>query len=161
MDELIEKLKDKNYVRAFGLLSPEEQECFRKVGKGNCIVYDNFNWIPGMIGGIHFAGMTYAIKPDYKPEPEFVDLEIVNHSQVTVEQNWWLGVWKYSDLEEHEFLPHFFTHLHILPSLPNFAGFWIGSTNLFKIAYEEVATKIYQGHQVYARFRKKEDKDND
>jgi len=33
MSELINKLKDKKYVRAFGLMAPEEQECYRKVGK--------------------------------------------------------------------------------------------------------------------------------
>ena len=28
MNKLIEKLKDKNYVRAFGLMTQEEQDCF-------------------------------------------------------------------------------------------------------------------------------------
>ena len=151
MNELIEKLKDKNYVRVFGLMTPEEQECFMKVGKKNCLFYSLGGW---NIGDNEFFVdiTTYAIKPDYQSEPEFVDLEIIKYSQGTVEQSWWLGVWKYSDLEEHKFLPHLFTHLHILPSLPNFEGFkeeHVEGT----LAIERIARYIHEGKKVFARFR--------
>ena len=39
MNEMIKKLKDENDVRAFGRMTPEEQECFRKVGKKNCLCF--------------------------------------------------------------------------------------------------------------------------
>ena len=75
MNEMIEKLKDKNYVRAFGLMTPEEQECFRKVGKKNCLCFHGAQWGEGM-GDLYNGNdcfnyrFTYAIKPDYQFEPE-------------------------------------------------------------------------------------------
>ena len=157
MNELIKKLKDKNYVRAFGLLSLEEQECLRKANKdGAVILYNHPNeWQSSSRWNFSNPSLTYAIKPDYQPEPEpeFVDLEIVKHSKGTVEQTWWLGVWKYSDLEEHKFLPHLFTHLHCLSSLPNFEGFkeeHVEGT----LAIERIARYIHEGKKVFARFRK-------
>ena len=155
MNKLIEKLKDKTYIRAFGLLSLEEQECLRKVNKDRAIILYNHpgEWQSSSHWNFSNPSLTYAIKPDYQPEPEpepeFVDLEIVKHSQGTVEQTWWLGVWKYSDLEEHKFLPYLFTHLHCLPSLPNFQGFFVGD---MRIRCEEVSTHM-EG-KPYARFRK-------
>jgi len=165
MNELIKKLKDKNYVRAFGLLSLEEQECLRKANKdGAVILYNHPNeWQSSSRWNFSNPSLTYAIKPDYQPEPEpeFVDLEIVKHSQGTVEQTWWLGAWKYSDLEEHKFLPHLFTHLHCLPSLPRgafhyFEKFWFNDEegNICKIHIEDVPSAIAQGCKVFARFRK-------
>ena len=75
-NELIKRLKDKNYVRAFGLMTPEEQECFRKIGKENCYIYTSEGTWACPYQSPGFANKwTYAIKPDYQPEPEFVDLE--------------------------------------------------------------------------------------
>ena len=73
MDELIEKLKDKNYVRAFGLLSLEEQECLRKVNKKKAVImfnvwHENTRWETGR-WNFNSSHLTYAIKPDYPPEP--------------------------------------------------------------------------------------------
>ena len=139
-------------------LSKDEQDCMKQANDEGMIQnlkYDG-DWEgfakPWALLG-HGSNEIFRIKPDYQPEQEFVDLEIVKHSQVTVEQNWWLGVWKYSDLEEHKFLPHFFTHLHILPSLPNFEGFkeeHVEGT----LAIERIARYIHEGKKVFARFRK-------
>ena len=152
MDELIKKLKDNKVGWMF--LSKDEQDCMKQANDEGMIQnlkYDG-DWEgfakPWALLG-HGSNEIFRIKPDYQPEQEFVDLEIVKHSQVTVEQNWWLGVWKYSDLEEHKFLPYLFTHLHCLPSLPNFQGFFVGD---MRIRCEEVSTHM-EG-KPYARFRK-------
>lgn len=128
---LIEKLKDKNYVRAFGLMTPDEQECFRKVGYKNCNWYSD-EWKDKDVD-LFYNQSTYAIKPDY--QPEYVDLEIVKNGQ-------WLGVW----ITSSEFVK-----LHELPSLPNFVEFNIEKTR--NIFIGDVANERVKGKQVYARFR--------
>ena len=138
--ELIEKLKDKTYVRAFGLMTPEERECLMKIGRANCEYYTNtYNWTT--IGNCDFSqSVTYAIKPDYQPEPEFVDLEIVNTLNL-------LGAWINS-----EFLP-----LHKLPSLPKFKEFWYYREFGHRVDFccsGKVASLRDRGETVYARFRK-------
>jgi len=72
MDNIIEKLKDKDYVRAFGLMKPEEQEVLESVGWQNRLVYILNKWRTdsGKIKGNEREDLTYAIKPDYQPEPE-------------------------------------------------------------------------------------------
>ena len=75
MNNLIEKLKDKTYVRAFGLMTPLERECLEKVGKRNCYEFTSHRWIVPT-GDSFFGWLTYAIKPDYQPESEYVDYEI-------------------------------------------------------------------------------------
>ena len=78
MNDMIEKLKDKNYVRAFGLLEPEEQECLRKAGYKNCQKYQGKTGLRDFWQREEYFNNTdtYRIKPDYKPEPEPVDCEI-------------------------------------------------------------------------------------
>ena len=117
MNEIIERLKRNK--TAFGLLSPEEQECFRKAGRDNCMIYDvGPKWVSAVKANIENEYFdptsTYAIKPDYQPEPEYIDLEIEEH-----ESGMWLGV--YSD---HHGMPHHFTHVRYLPDLSNFECFW-------------------------------------
>ena len=144
MNDLIKKLKDKNYVRALGLMSPEEQKCFKEVGQDNCEVFCGCNLWNNSICHRFLEVSTYAINPDYKPEPEFVNLEIVIGGD-------WLGVHR-ADAEGKVVLPHGFTHLHCLPSLPNFVEFYYkyGIT----LSFIHVAPKIFDGKKVFARFRK-------
>ena len=132
MNELIEKLK-KNKV-AFGLLSPEEQECLKKVGKENCLVYCPSNiWQQSNYGFNNTA--TYVIKPDYQPNPEFVDLEITLVANL-------LGTY-----DKGIFCP-----LYKLPSLSNFECFW--KNHCHEVIYLDMVAKIIaRGHKVYARFR--------
>lgn len=76
MSDMIEKLKKNKTV--FSMLEPEEQECFKKVGKKNCLVHnpDEQNPWHKPSSDCSFArDSTYAIKPDYQPEP---DLEAKN-----------------------------------------------------------------------------------
>jgi hypothetical protein len=157
MNELIEKLKDKNYVRAFGLMKPEEQECFRKVGPDNCDIYcTSSKWEDASGGGDFCIIWTYTIKPEYQPKPEYVDCEIVKHAQGDIEQTWWLGVWKSSRGKIYKFLPYEFTHLHCLPSLPNFEGFHSKENQIseFHLSITAVSRIVDEGKKVYARFRK-------
>lgn len=153
MNKLTEKLKDKNYVRAFGLMEPEEQECFKKVGKRNCLSYTNIGWSTTKV--VAFSDyITYAIKTDYQPEPEYVDLEIV------LGKTLFLGV-EFDDCLNLN-VPHKFVNLHCLPSLPNFECFWyctvpkgrFGDQSLREVNFDDVATRIERDKKtVYARLR--------
>jgi len=139
---MIEKLKNKKYVRAFGLMKPEEQECFKKAGKVNCSHYNGDEWDPVCLG-LFNRNSTYAIKPDYKPEPEYKDIEIT-------QQGNWLGItrpwaWDYSRF------PFDFTHLHCLPSLPNFEGFYLTSGDKQTEVRPEWVSRHFPN--VIARFR--------
>ena len=156
MNELIKKLQDKNYVRAFGLMKPEEQECFRKA-KGNCLVYQGQTGIlPLWTTGDGFNNTdTYAIKPDYQPEPEFVDIKIKENACSRAgygKDVVWLGIF---DRDCPFELPHFFTHLHCLSSMPRFREFWYQDI-VTRISFTDdgiVATHKDEGKTVYARFR--------
>ena len=145
MNEMIEKLK-KNKI-AFGLMSPEEQELLRKANTSNCLFYNpGGNWLTIHCDMDFDRDRTYAIKPDYQTEPEFVDLEIFA-------LDGWLMVQRDSNCE---FLPYLQTHLHCLPSLPNFEGFIRKPTMTIEEKWflQGVAKQISEGHKVYARFRK-------
>ena len=146
MDELIKKLKDKNYVRAFGLMTPEEQECFREVGKKNCVNFCDYCW-SNAIGAGFVSGSTYVIKPDYQPEPEFVDLEIERSGE-------WLGVRRTKKVDLP--LAAEFLNLHCLPSMPNFEGFLCKPEETMEEKWflQGVAKQISLGKKVFARFRK-------
>ena len=146
--DLINQLK--NNEKALGLLSIEEKACFEKVGKENCLCYSESGWQEVGIGTF-LKSMIYAIKSDYQPEPEYVGLEIVKCEQDSGE---WLGV--HSD--GFSFLPYQFTHLHCLPSLPSFVGFYYeraGGITPGSIFATSVAKKIRQGETVCARFERK------
>jgi len=141
MKDLIEKLKKNE--KPFGLLTLEEQECLDKVGKQNCLVYTNSGKWENAAKCSFQSGNTYAIKPDYQPEPEFVDLEIVRHGD-------FLGAFNDPDV-----LPFNFTHLHCLPSLPKFHSFVYTKVNGVEewLPTVSVASEIDEGHKVFARFR--------
>ena len=149
MNKLIKKLKDKNYVRVFGLMSPEEQECFRKANNDNAVIMyvstegNKAEWHSGKCK-FDCPDYTYAIKPDYQPEPEFVDLEIRSDST-----NDWLGVPDCGG--NYDWLPYHFTHLHCLPSLPNFVGFHYDEETT--VRFEDVANLIDKKDTVFVRFR--------
>jgi hypothetical protein len=149
--DMIEKLK-KNKT-AFGLLFNDEREGFEKAGTENCLYYDGKNFIQPKRKGFS-SECTYAINPDYQPEPpkpEFVDLEIVKHAE-DQEQPWWIGVWYCPSGERYEFLPHEFTHLHCLPSLPGFEGFFLKNSEYkdTEVDYQRVARCM---PNVIARFK--------
>jgi len=150
MNELIEKLKDKNYVRAFGLMSEEEQECFKKVRSKNCVKLVGMDSIPFNIAWVEYVGSfnggyTYAIKSDYKPEPEFVDLEIeIQPSPI--------GKHVYDKLgcvipPFEQFVPN-----SELKDLPNFVGFYLNTGDKQTEVRPEYVARYCP--DVVARFRK-------
>ena len=156
MNKLIEKLKDNEAHKIFADMSNEEQQVLWSLMATNALQHltEDMNWCQKSKESKLFNLSIYRIKPDYQPEPEFVDLEVVRHAEGTVEQTWWLGVWADKRAE----LPHAFTHLHCLVSLPNFECFWnkipspVDSENTFYCL--GLVTKMRNaGHKVYARFR--------
>ena len=161
MNEMIEKLKDKTFVRAFGLMEetlPGSQAVYRKVGKKNCIVYGGKErgwWRTAVAEGFDDL-CTYAICQSYQPEPEYVDLEIVKGNDN------FLGI--HRRIFNDPPIPFSFTHLHCVPSLSGFNCFWhdegpgiAGKGYMLKNAFWSiglVSPKKDEGKKVYARFRK-------
>jgi len=143
MKELIEKLKDKTYVRAFGLMTPEEREAIRNLGAGKCLCFTGLGWKQAFGNGTNEfgSGNTYAINPDYQPPEEFVDVEIC------IGKTDMLGAW--DSAKKKEWLP-----IHCLPSLQNFVKFVTESEQV--ILTEHVAVRVRDNEKVYARFLKSE-----
>ena len=152
MNNMIEKLKKNE--KQFVLLSPEEQAFLKSLPENTIEFLLDANYVKWeLLISPGFTPMsTYRIKSDYQPKPEYVDLEIValkcSNFGRHVE---WLGVLSVSA----DFLPFDFTHLHCLPSLPNFDCFWIEDDDkkVVHIAIHHVASYIREGKKVYARFR--------
>ena len=141
--ELIEKLKRNE--KPFGLLSKEEKECIRKAGMENVQYYNGDNWInkPCAYPDL-FTHSTYRIKPDYQPEPEYEDVEIVMHGKcLGGNENLRLGIWNANS-------PRFWIPLYEIPAMPNFVDFH----HLEKLDITDIATDINRGLKVYARFRR-------
>lgn len=145
---LIEQLKDPKQAQAFGIYQqyyPKKEETLKNAGKENLLYHDLPEWRAKKEARF-FSYSTYILKPDYQPEPEYVNLEI------ELEDGFY-GAWR-----ERELLPCIFTHLHCLPCLPGFHGFW-GDENPKcedDLACQYVGREIEKGKKVYARFRKGE-----
>jgi hypothetical protein len=139
MNELIEKLK--HNLAKYEENTPEEQECFEKVGRQNC---EYLNTKGKWYGAEPYPGFSlkirYRVKLDYQSEPEYVDYEI--------ECQGWLGI----RAKQTEF-PYPFLHLHCIPSLPKFDHFWREDDKVY-MSICGVATQISEGKTVFARFRK-------
>ena len=153
MNKIIEKLKDMKHVRAFYMMPLEEQEVLLKAGWENRIVLAADGWRNDCdkIPGRSRCHLTYAIKPDYQPEPEFVDLEIkVYDGKLVVEWGQHAPIYPSSGI-----CPDF-TVINCLPSLPNFHCFWHefqgGKVEFYTDG--KVSKLRDEGKIVYARFRK-------
>jgi hypothetical protein len=148
--DLIEKLKDPKQAQPYGILSEDEQAVLNKAGMSMCRVYCG-TWEP--TGGMYFCeNSAYILKPDYEPEPEYEDYEIRDTGGLLGIQN---------DCGERRIfhfdaLPYDYIHLHCLPSLPNFVGFYVAPKTPGErpILMVNVATAIREGHTVVARFVK-------
>ena len=81
------------------------------------------------------------LKPDYKPEPKYEDINIVEYGL-------YLGA--YGGLGT--VLPHHFNHLHILVAIPAFVGFFEEDGQ--RTFNDLIANTIREGHKVVARFVK-------
>lgn len=153
MKDLIEKLKDKDYVRAFGLMTPEEQECYRKVGVENCYVFfQDSGWVKVADrddDDFIYPALTYRIKPDYKLEPEYVDLEII---PITKE---WLGILKDRRIPNWPTDCPFSIKLGDIPGMTKCEGFYTDKySNGTLVEYQRISYRIeVEKKKVYARFR--------
>ena len=75
--ERIEILKDKGGAQAFGLLDPKFRDILEKVGISRCLIFDgNIGWIFTKTDEF-YQGLTYILDPNYEPEPEYIEIEIV------------------------------------------------------------------------------------
>jgi len=135
--ERIEKLKDPKQVQAFGLLAQKFQAVLEKAGKRNCICLTGTKlgpeWTQLGPESSHWAThLTYILKPNYEPEPEYDKVKVLVAK----------GVLQCGGVR-----------IDCLCINPNFAGFWSkdGQTH-YNDAY--VATAIYEGVEVEAWFRK-------
>ncbi|MCJ7828435.1 MAG: hypothetical protein MUP81_01685 [Dehalococcoidia bacterium] len=132
MNDMIEKLKDKNYVRALGQMRPEERGCLKKAGPKNCLVYSNdeqWRWKQALVFN---DALTYAITPEYQPEPELMGLEIIKEDNR-------LGIF-----EDNTFIP-----IYCLLGWPNFEGFYLKGKDT-EVDLENVARYM---PNVVARFK--------
>lgn len=140
--ELVEKLKNKDYVREFGRMSEEERELYKKVGARNCVRYGSVHGICGWHNAFDFyERFSYAIKSDYQPEPEYEDVEIQN----------WVAFGKLGYLDTK--LNKFFS-LHEIPSMPNFECFINKEDGKVFKNIVDIAYSIRAGWKVVARFVK-------
>lgn len=124
--ELIAKLKDVNYVRAFGLMSEEEQRIYKEIGINNCEMLSGFTpsripiWDSDGLSAFVFLN-TYRIKSYYQPLPEYEDIEIITtyiggHKE--------LGIWFTLSEDKREWIP-----LYKIPAMPKFKEFWRKGTS--------------------------------
>src|SRR4030042_462632 len=151
MENLIEKLKHNE--KPFGRLSPEEQECRRKVGTENCESYFMQKYAIGWKQTYAFCG-EYAIRSqsDYQPKPEkpeYVDIKITREHDTTG----WLGIRFAETIPniKYDFLP-----LHCIPSLSNFEMFYFldSDDEESEEFLDSISRLIDSGKKVFARFRK-------
>jgi len=121
-------------------MSEDEQEVYRKVHRENCLIYEpKGEWSKTHITSFHSNyfdnSSTYAIKPDYQPEPEYMDLEIEL-------KGGHLGCW----ITQTEWQP-----IHTFVSLSNFEGFYLRGSDNVEVRPEWVA-RYYP--KVYVRLGK-------
>ena len=141
--KMIEQLKHNK--ACFGELSTEEQEVFKKVGSENCLVRHQIIWRALPSDAKFYHNFTYRIRSDYQPEPEYIDLEVI-------ENFGWLGV-ESAELPEPSCQ---FTHIQRLPSLPGFVCFWWEDEKERRETriIGEVANQRRHEKKVYARIEK-------
>lgn len=148
---LIEQLKDKKQAKPFGLHNKEAKEIFETARTKNCFVYWTDRIWQTPVSDCFRVEFTYILKPDYKPGSEYVDLKIDLHEG-------FYGAWSPCKEDESVVLPFRFTHLHYLPSLPEFDCFWLDEGNSYRdgnsyVGPARIAGLMFEGKKVFARFR--------
>lgn len=77
--ERIEKLQDRNRAQPFWLRNKEEQAVLVTAGPKNCLClsHDDPQGFQARTGPtVTSYTERYILKPDYKPEPEYIEIEI-------------------------------------------------------------------------------------
>lgn len=139
MNKIIEHLKAKPHAQPFGLRTSEEQEVFKKATRRNCLIYiETDTWrLPSRVDSFFAKDRTYILKPDYEPEPEYVDIEVVLHNKrlrCDVPFDEWTSI-------EH------------LMSLEKFIRFFQVGLAEYSVPLEKVSILVYEGKTIKARFR--------
>ena len=138
---IIEHLKDKSKAQPYGLRTPEEQAVLTTAGKKHALYLrgcTNAKWDkPVNDGSPYYEDCTYILNPDYQPEPEFLDIEVVRvEGEIRLKEN----------------CPNSqYTYLWWAQCDKDFVGFL---TDEGWIAFDRVATTLYGRKKVVARFRK-------
>ena len=135
--EIIETMKVN--TRGWMFLSPAEQECLREVSKDGGVdnlEYDG-EWKSEELCSMVTPSSIWRIRSDYEPEPEYIDIEVVRVK---------------GENRLKEGCPNSqYTYLWWVQCDKDFVGFL---TDEGWIALDRVATTLYSGDFVVARFRK-------
>lgn len=140
--DLIEKLRDPKQAQPFGLRSPEEQEVLKKARKRNCLIYMvEDTWETPKECEAFWLAYVYILKPGYEPTPEYDDRDV------------------YIDAVGDLMVAGMVYSMIAAVRKSTFVGFFVypGTPGEHKVGLEDVATRIYQGHKVVARFRVSEE----
>jgi len=139
--ETIAKLKDPAQAQPYWMRSKEEQEVLKSAAPNGLVATWSSlfpKWRDNTSEASALANNVYILKPDYKPEPEYVDCPVFvggfNRLTLTLNGN----AMSIVDAITH----------------PNFVGFFIIEGHRECLNIEAVATAIREGHKVVARFRK-------
>ena len=135
--EIIEKLQDPNRAQPFGVLSSEEQGVLKRAGMGWTWRFNEVKCWVEVCTTEWCNALTYILKPDYKPEPEYEDCEIEHSHQNLMARGGPLSG------------P---TSIHKLPARPEFVGFFEEDGQ--RTFNDLIANTIREGHKVIARFVK-------
>lgn len=141
--EIIEKLKRKDLSQPFGLLTNGERVILQQAGGRNCFQFAG-SWSPKQISRGFSHDITYILKPDYEPEPEFEDCSVHPNSangRLSVSRRAWDYALLISDIcSEPDFMYFFYPYGdcggQVTTYVPGEATQW-----------------VYQKKEVSARFR--------
>ena len=143
MKELIEKLKDPKQAQAYWMRTIEEQSILFKAGPERTLIVDCGN----KHGRKHYVELSewreqmIILKPDYEPEPEYEDIDIV------VKGHWLIL--------QHSPQLGMSCCVNTAVTNRNFIGFFATFSNYEnRMALPDIATRIREGHKVCARFVK-------
>ena len=148
MNKMIEKLKDKNRAQPFFMRSEEEQAILIEAGPEFCLTtsagqYPTWNNATGPIACWKLE--PYILKPDYQPEPEYEDIEIIDTGGI-------LGIQNGGHERRFDTFPYDWIHLHVIPSLPQFHHFCRADNLNGAVPVASIARIFAKKDKVYARF---------
>jgi hypothetical protein len=134
--EIVKALKEN--TSAFGLMSPELRDAMSHIDRDKFLYYHcGGNWRECSLSGVFGKSSQYRLRPDYQLESEYEKFEIKVREH---------GLMYISAVSCQNFPDNAIRE-------PNFAYFALDDLGT-GIGIEDIATKIRQGHKVYAVFVK-------
>jgi len=141
--EMIEKLKKNE--KGFGFLEPEEQVFLKSIGNENRLFFSIKGWAPDPSKSTNINNI-FRIKPDYQPEPEYEDIEIVKLEG------------GYPSVRDMKILGIYYkcgnVWLGDIPAMPDFWDFIDLDAIVQAVDFKYVASRLRLKHKVVARFRR-------